>query len=89
MADETDYVWGPEWSHPIFIYIPTDISSQTITTISINRNYVRTTPLTIDATTLNYKALFTDSTGNIILISTFFITQENLNGTRNLTQQDI
>ena len=61
MADETDYLWDPEWSHSLFIIIPTDISSQTITTVSINRDYVRINPLTIDATPLNYNYLFTDT----------------------------
>ena len=32
--------------------------------------------------------MFTDRTGNNSLNSTFINTQENLNGTRNLTQQD-
>ena len=84
----TDYVWDPEWSHPLFIIIPTDISSQAITTVSINRDYVRITPLTIDATPLNYISLFTNRTGNNSL-SSVFINQKNLNGTRSLTQQDI
>ena len=88
LADETYYVWDPEWSHPSFIDIPIDISSQAITTVSIKRNYIRITPLTIDATPINYISLFTDREENISLISTF-INQENLNGTRNLTQQDI
>ena len=86
MADETDFVWDPDWSHPLFINISTDISSQTIRTISINKDYVRKTPLTIDATPLNYNALFTDRTGNNSLNSTFINTQENLNGTRNFIQ---
>ena len=50
LADETDYVWGPDWSHRSFISLTTDISSKAVTTISVNRNYVRVTPLTIDAT---------------------------------------
>ena len=40
--------------------IPTDISSQAITTVSINKDYVRITLLTFDATLLNYNALFTE-----------------------------
>ena len=43
LADETYYVWGPEWSHQPIIIIPTDISSHTITTISTNREHVRIT----------------------------------------------
>ena len=68
--------------------IPTDISSQAISTISIRKNYVRVNPLTIDATLLNYNSIFPERTGNSSLNSTF-INQDNLNGTRNLTQQDI
>ena len=51
--------------------------------------HVRITPPTIDATSLYYNAMFTDRTGKNSLNSTFSKTQENLNGTRNLTQQDI
>ena len=86
MADETVYVWDADWSHPLFINIPTNISSQAITTISINRGYVRKTPLTIDATPFKYNALFSDRTGNNSLNSTFINTQENLNGRRNHEQ---
>ena len=88
LADETDYVWDPEWSHPVFIDIPNYISSQGVTTVSIKRDYVMITPLTIDATPLSYSSLFTDRTRNKSLNSAF-INQEFLNGTKNLTQQDI
>ena len=88
LADETDYVWNPDCSHPLYIIIPTETSSQTITTFSINKGYVRIIPLTIDATPLSYSALFTDRTGNNCLNSTFINTQGNLNETRNFTQQD-
>ena len=53
-----------------------------------NRDYVRITPLTIDATPLNYNSLFTDRTENNSLNS-IFINQELLNRTINLTQHDI
>ena len=89
LADERDCVRDPDWSHPLFIKIPTDITNQAITTIYINKDYVRITPLTFDATQLNYNVLFTDRTGNNSLNSTFNNAQENLNGTRNLAQQDI
>ena len=88
LEDETYYVWNPEWSQPSFINLPADISSQVISTISINRDYVRKTPHTIDATPINYNSTFTNREGNNSLISTF-IHQEKLNGTRNLTQKDI
>ena len=35
LADQTDYVWGPEWSHPSIIIITTDISSAAITNLYI------------------------------------------------------
>ena len=43
LADGTYYVWGSEWFNQSIIIIPPDISSHTITTISINRDYVRIT----------------------------------------------
>ena len=82
MADETDYVWDPDWSHPSFFNIPTSISSQAITTISINKDYFRITRFTIDATPLNYNTLLTDRTGINRLNSTIIKTQENLIGTK-------
>ena len=45
-------------------------------------------PLTIDATPLNYNSFFPERAGNNSLNSCF-IDQDNLNGTRNLIQQDI
>ena len=38
IAEQSDYVWVPEWSHPLFIKNPVDISSQAISTISIHKN---------------------------------------------------
>ena len=87
IAEQTDYVWDPEWSHELFINIPTDISSQAISTIPIHKDYVRVYPLTIDATTLNHYSFFPERAGKNSLNSTF-INQDNLNGTRNLAQQD-
>ena len=43
---------------------------------------LKITPLTVDATTLNYHTVFTDRTGNKTLSSTSINTQENLKGTR-------
>ena len=37
LADQSDYVWNTEWSHPLFLNIPTDISSQAISTISLTK----------------------------------------------------
>ena len=88
LAEQTDYVWDPEWSHESFIDIPTDISSQAISTISIHKDYVNVYPLTIGATPSNYYSFFPERAGNNSLSSTF-IDQDNLNGTRNLSQQDI
>ena len=72
----------------LFFNIPTDISNQTISTISINKDYFRVYPLTVDATPLNYSSFLPERTGNNSLKSTF-INNDNLKGTRNLTQQDI
>ena len=68
--------------------IPIDISSQAISTISIHKDYVKVIPLTIDATPLNYNSFLPNRRQNNSLNSTI-VQQENLNGTRNLTQQDI
>ena len=86
-AEQSDYVWDPEWSHPLLLNIPVDTSSQTIRTISFHKDYEKVIPLTIDATPLNYNSFLPD-TQNHSLNSTV-IYQENLNGTKNLTQQDI
>ena len=88
LAEQTDYVWDPEWSHEPFINIPTDISRQAISTISFHKDYVKVYPLTVDATLLNYNSFIPERTGNNSL-NTTFIDQDNLNGTRNFTQQDI
>ena len=68
--------------------IPIDISSQAISTISVHKDYLKVFPLTIDATPLNYNSFLPDRSQNNSLNSTL-VQQENLNGTRNLTQQDI
>ena len=64
------------------------MSSQAISTISIHKDYVKVYPLTIDATPFKYNSFFPDRAGNNSLNSTF-ITQDNLNGTRNQIQQNI
>ena len=81
-------ILDPFWSHPLFLNIPMEISSQAISKISIHKDYVKVFPLTIDATPLNYNSFLPDRRQNNSLNSTI-IQQENLNGTRNLTQQDI
>ena len=86
LSEQSDYVWDPEWSHPTFINIPQAISSQARGTISYHRDYVKVIPLTIDATPLNYNT-FSPDTRNNSLNSTAIL-NENLNGTRNLTDQD-
>ena len=58
-------------SHESLIILPTDISSQAISIISVHKDYVKVYPLTIDATPLNYNALFPDRVGNNSLNSTF------------------
>ena len=87
ITEQSDYVWDPEWSHPAFINFPQSISSQAISTISYVRDYVRVIPLTIDATSLNYNTFLPDMQNNSL--NSTVIHNENLNGTRNLTQQDI
>ena len=87
ITEQSDYVWDPEWSHYAFINIPQSIASQAISTISYTRDYVRVVPLTIDATPLNYNTFLPDTRNNSL--NSTVIHNENLNGTRNLTQQDI
>ena len=87
LSEQSDCVWDPEWSHPTFLNIPQAISSQAISTISYHRDYVKVIPLTIDATPLNYNTFLPDTRYNSL--SSTVIRNENLNGTRNLTQQDI
>ena len=84
IAEQSDYIWDPEWSHPLFM----TSHSQAISTISIHKDYVKVFPLAIDATPLNYKSFLPHRRQNNSLNSTL-VQQENLNGTRNLTQQDI
>ena len=87
IAEQSDYVWDPEWSHPAFLNFPADISSRTISTISFHKDYAKVIPLTIDATPLNYNTFLPDTRNNSL--NSTVIYNENLNGTRNLTQQDI
>ena len=58
LAEQSDYVWDPKWSHPLFLNIPIDISSQAINTISIHKDYVKVIPFTVDATSLNYNSFY-------------------------------
>ena len=100
IAQQSDYVWDPEWSHPLILIILIDISSQAISTITIHKDYVKVFAFTINATLIYCKSLkitihytlklhpFVPDRQNNSLNSTV-IQQENLNGTRNLTQQDI
>ena len=87
ITEQSDYVWDPEWSHPTFINIPQSISSQAKSTISYHRDYVKVVPLTIDATPLNYNTFLPDTRNNSL--NSTVLHNENLNGIRNLTQQDI
>ena len=87
LSEQSDYVWDPEWSHRAFLNIPQAISSQAISTVSYHRDYVKVIPLTIDATPLNYNTFLPDTRNNSL--NSTVIHNENLNGTRNLTQQDI
>ena len=64
LSEQSDYVWEPDWSHPAFLNIPQDISSQAISTISFHRGYVKVIPLIIDATQLNYNTFLPDTRNN-------------------------
>ena len=87
LSEQSDHVWDPEWSHPTFINIPQSISIQAISTISYHRDYVKLIPLAIDATPLNHKTFLPDTRNNSLNLTVLH--NENLKGTRNLTQQDI
>ena len=87
LSEQTDYVCDPKWSHHAFLNILQAISSPAISTISYHRDYVKVIPLTIDATPLNYITFLPDTRNNSL--NSLVIHNENLNGTRNLTQQDI
>ena len=62
----------------IFTNITTDISNAAIATVSVHKNYLRVTLVTIDATPLNYNTLYNDRTGKNSFNSTFINTQETL-----------
>ena len=87
LSKQSDYVCDPEWSHHAFLNIPQAISSQALSTISYHRDYITVIPSTIDATPLNYNTFLPDTRNNSL--NSTVIHNENLNGTRNLTQQDI
>ena len=74
-------------SHPLFMNIPTDISSKEINTISIHKDYVKVIPFTIDATPLSYNSFPPNRIGNNSLNSTI-MQQENQIETRNHTQPE-
>ena len=88
LAEQSYYDWDPKWSHEPINNLPTDISSQAISTISFNKGYIRVYPLIVDATPSNYNSFFPGRKGKNSLISTF-INNDSLNGTTNRTQQDI
>ena len=88
LAEQSDYVWDPECSYKTFTNLPTDKSSRTISIVFVNKDYIRVYPLTVDATPLNYTSILPERTGNKSLNSTF-INNDSLNGTRDLTQQDL
>ena len=69
LAEDSDYVWDSEWSHPLLIIIPTDISSQAISTITIHKDYIKIYPLTTDDTPLKYNSFLPDRTRNNTLSS--------------------
>ena len=58
-----------------------------MSTISFHKDYVKVTPLTIDATPLYYITVLPDTRNNSL--NSTVIHNENLNGTENITKQDI
>ena len=73
-ADHTDYAWDPECSHLLFLNKLNDISSAAIDTVSVHKDCLGVTPLTIDATPL----IFNDKTSKKSLVSKFINRQETL-----------
>ena len=61
IAEQSDYVWDPDMSHPAVLNFPVDISSHAKNTISLHPDYVKIIPLTIDATPLNYNTFLPDT----------------------------
>ena len=70
IAEQSDYIWDPDWSHPLILNIPIDILSQAVSTIAIHKDYVKVIPLTTDAIPLNYNSFLPDRRQNISLNST-------------------
>ena len=87
IQEQSDHVWDPDWSHPLIINFPNDISSQAIDTISVHPNFIKIIPLTIDATPLTYNTFLPDTQTNSL--NSTVINNENLNEPANLRQQDI
>ena len=79
LAEQTDNIWDPEWSHDLIInYL---LSTLAISTFSIHKDYIKVYPLTFDATPLNYDSFFPERAGKNSLNSNF-INQDNLNGSK-------
>ena len=81
-------MYGPRLVSYIFFKISDFISSTTIDSFFVHKDYLRIPPLTTDTTLLNYNTIFTDRTSNNSLTSSFVNTQETLIGTRNLAPKD-
>ena len=64
IAEQSDYVWDAECSHPAFLNFPVDISSQAISTISFHKDYTKVIPITIETTPLNYNTFLPDAQNN-------------------------
>ena len=79
---------GP-WMMSWFFKHPKWYFKRSNTTIPVHKGYLRVTPLIKDCTPLKYNAIFNEETSNSSLKSTFFKTQETLNGTKNLKPQAI
>ena len=64
MADKTDYLWDPEWSHILFFIVPKIVSSTSVATVSLDKDYLKLTPLITNTTHLKFDTLFNDRTSN-------------------------
>ena len=64
IAEQSDFIWDPDWSHPLFLNIPIDIPSQAISTGSIHKDHMKLFPLTIDATPLSYNSFLSNRRQN-------------------------
>ena len=88
-ADKTDYAWYPEWYYFLYFIIPNNFSRAASATFSVDKDYSKNTLVKTNTPPLIYNTMFNDMLFNTSLNSTFKNTEENVNGTINLTQQNV